>query len=169
MTPSVTFPDFLIPTELLLIPGRDFLFCSGTCYATLKMRRQTARTEFQRLQLCLWESIPKYEPRNLRPEPGSIPNSGGRPGKGAPRVGSPRAFSEGAPHPPTSQHLAHRALNIILLQKKIGALCKLQLLVFFIFYFVRFFISLFLPPIETNLGEPPLRFRWNKVVMIKRV
>lgn len=31
------------------------------------------------------------------------------------------------------------------------------------------FFPFSLPPIETNLGEPPLRFRWNKVVMIKRV
>lgn len=37
--------------------------------------------------------------------------------------------------------------------------------VFCIFFF--FFISL--SPIETNLGEPPLRFTWNKVVMITRV
>lgn len=35
--------------------------------------------------------------------------------------------------------------------------------------FCMFFHFSLLPPIETNLGEPPLRFRWNKVVMIKRV
>lgn len=37
------------------------------------------------------------------------------------------------------------------------------------FDLVCFFLSLFLPPIETNLGEPPLRVRWNTVVVIEGV
>ena len=59
--PLCDFSRFFIPTELLLVSGRGFLFSSDTFYATLKMRQQAVRTEFQGLQLCLWESIPKYE------------------------------------------------------------------------------------------------------------
>ena len=50
-----------IPTELLLVSGRRFLFSCGTFSAALKMKQQTVRTEFQGLQLYLWENIPKCE------------------------------------------------------------------------------------------------------------
>lgn len=87
------------------------------------------------------------------------------------RTGLPRAASEGRPPPAHGQRLqAQRAHHLIFLREKLGALSKFQLLGVFIFYSLCSFASPFLLPlIETSLGEPPSRFRWNKVGVIKRI
>ena len=59
--PLCDLSSVFIPTELLLVSGRGFLFSHGTFSATLKMKQQTVQTEFQGLQLCLWENIPRCE------------------------------------------------------------------------------------------------------------
>lgn len=158
------FSRFFIPTGLLMVSGREFLFYSGAFYAMLKMRKPTVRAEFSGAAAVPLGKYPKVWTITFALNQGSVPLPGG-----ALRGGSARASQRGGTHPTTSQGLTPHALNIIFLQKKIWCFLQVtQLLIVFMFSFLWVFISLFLPPIETNRGEPPLRFIWNKVVMIKR-
>lgn len=83
-----------------------------------------------------------------------------------PKVAYLRTASSEGRHP-----LDHKArtrsmhLTWFSYKKNCGAFCKLQLLMFFIFYFL--FLYFFLPCVETDLEGTT--FEWNKVATFERV